>query len=66
MTIISDASLWEINMGDGSWTVCCLVCQRTLFRGAKARADQVFDTHLCPPIQPPAGTPAMTNPRRSP
>ena len=45
-----DASLWQVNMGDGSWSVCCLVCQRTLFRGAKARADQVFDTHLCEPV----------------
>jgi hypothetical protein len=28
-----DATLWQIDMGDGTWAVCCLACQRSLYRG---------------------------------
>jgi hypothetical protein len=47
-----DATLWQVDMGDGTWAVCCLACQQPLFRGAKAEADRVFDSHTCEPIVP--------------
>jgi hypothetical protein len=45
-----DATRWQVDMGDGTWAVCCLACQQPLFRGSKA--DQVFDSHTCEPIDP--------------
>jgi hypothetical protein len=47
-----DATRWQVDMGDGTWAVCCLACQQPLFRGSKAEADQVFDSHTCEPIDP--------------
>jgi hypothetical protein len=38
------ATLWQVDMGDGTWAVCCLVCQTPLYRGPKPIADLIFDT----------------------
>jgi hypothetical protein len=40
-----DATLWQVDLGDGTWAVCCLACQTPLYRGPKPIADRVFDTH---------------------
>ena len=50
--------LWLIDMGDGTWAVCCLACRVALYRGPKPVADQVFASHRCEPIIP------LTRPRR--
>jgi hypothetical protein len=47
-----DATLWQVDMGDGTWAVACQVCQQPLYRGAKAEADRVFDSHACEPTVP--------------
>jgi hypothetical protein len=47
-----DATLWQVDMGDGTWAVCCLACQTLLYRGPKPIADVVFDTHGCEPVVP--------------
>jgi hypothetical protein len=47
-----DATLWQVDMGDGTWAVSCLACQQPLYRGSKAEADRVFDSHTCEPIVP--------------
>jgi hypothetical protein len=47
-----DTTLWQVDMGDGTWAVACLACQQPLYRGAKAEADRVFDSHTCEPIVP--------------
>ena len=30
---------WLIDMGDGTWSVCCMACRIALYRGGKAGAD---------------------------
>jgi len=52
-------NLWLIDMGDGTWAVCCLACRRALYRGAKPVADRVFASHRCEPVIP------LSRPRRS-
>jgi hypothetical protein len=47
-----DATLWQVDMGDGTWAVCCLACQTSLYRGPNPIADLVFDTHGCEPVLP--------------
>jgi hypothetical protein len=47
-------NLWQIDMGDGTWAVCCLACRRALYRGAKPVADRVFASHRCEPVLPSA------------
>jgi hypothetical protein len=47
-----DATLWQVDMGDGTWAVCCLACRLSLYRGPKTTADRVFDTHVCEPVVP--------------
>jgi hypothetical protein len=44
-------TLWQIDMGDGSWAVACRTC-RLSYRGPKAGADLLFDTHQCEPLVP--------------
>ena len=44
-------TLWQIDMGDGTWAVSCRTC-RLSYRGPKAGADLLFDTHLCEPVVP--------------
>jgi hypothetical protein len=45
-------NLWLIDMGDGTWAVCCMACRRALYRGAKPVADRVFASHRCEPVIP--------------
>jgi hypothetical protein len=45
-------SLWQIDMGDGTWAVCCLACRLALYRGSKRTADRVFRGHRCEPVVP--------------
>jgi hypothetical protein len=59
-----DATLWQVDMGDGTWAVCCLACQTPLYRGPKPQADRVFDTHVCEPVVPlTTPTPTAGRPR---
>jgi hypothetical protein len=44
--------LWQIDMGDGTWSVCCMTCCRPLYRGAKATANRVARRHRCEPVAP--------------
>jgi hypothetical protein len=47
-----------IDMGDGTWAVCCMACRRALFRGPTPVADRVFASHRCEPVLP------LSRPRR--
>jgi hypothetical protein len=51
-------NLWLIDMGDGTWAVCCMACRRALFRGPRPIADRVFASHRCEPVLP------LSRPRR--
>jgi hypothetical protein len=44
-------TLWQIDMGDGTWAVSCRTC-RLSYRGPKTGADLLFDTHQCEPVVP--------------
>ncbi len=57
-----DATLWQVDMGDGTWAVCCLACRLPLHRDAKPEADRVFDTHAYEPVVP-LTTPTPRRPR---
>ena len=46
-----DATLWQVNLGDGSWAVCCRSCELT-FRGPKPDAELLFTSHRCEPVVP--------------
>jgi hypothetical protein len=46
------ASTWQIDMGDGTWAVCCLACRLALYRGDKRTADRVIAGHRCEPVVP--------------
>jgi hypothetical protein len=46
-----NATLWTVDMGDGTWAVSCRSC-RLYYRGSKLQADLLFDTHLCEPVVP--------------
>jgi hypothetical protein len=43
---------WQIDMGDGTWAVCCMACRLALYRGNKRTADRVFASHRCEPVIP--------------
>ena len=45
-------NLWLIDLGDGTWAVCCMACRVTLYRGAKPVADRVLASHRCEPVIP--------------
>ena len=45
-------NLWQIDMGDGTWAVCCMACRLALYRGNKRTADRVFASHRCEPVIP--------------
>jgi hypothetical protein len=49
--IVPNPTLWQIDMGDGTWAVSCRAC-RLSYRGPKTEADLLFDTHLCEPVVP--------------
>jgi hypothetical protein len=45
--------IWQVDMGDGTWAVCCMACRLPLYRGPKlATATRVFRRHLCEPVVP--------------
>jgi hypothetical protein len=50
--IVPRRTLWKIDMGDGTWAVCCNACQLPLYRGNKREADRVFRGHVCEPVVP--------------
>jgi hypothetical protein len=50
--------LWQIDMGDGTWAVCCMACRLALYRGPKPTADRIFAGHRCEPVVP------LARPRR--
>ena len=43
---------WLIDMGDGTWAVCCMACRLALYRGPKASADRAAAVHSCEPVLP--------------
>jgi hypothetical protein len=43
-------STWQIDMGDGTWAVCCMACRLALYRGPKAGADCAAASHHCEPV----------------
>jgi hypothetical protein len=45
-------NLWQIDMGDGSWAVCCMDCRLALYRGPERQAGRVFRSHRCEPVVP--------------
>jgi hypothetical protein len=45
-------SLWQIDMGDGTWAVCCMACRLALYRGPKVGADRAARGHACEPVVP--------------
>jgi hypothetical protein len=44
--------LWQIDMGGGTWAICCMACLRTLYRGDKPGADRVFNRYAGEPVLP--------------
>jgi hypothetical protein len=50
--VMARGSTWQIDMGDGTWAVCCMACRVALYRGTKRTADRVFASHRCEPVIP--------------
>jgi hypothetical protein len=50
--IVSRRTTWLIDMGDGTWSVCCMACRIGLYRGSKAVADRAARSHYCEPVIP--------------
>jgi hypothetical protein len=50
--VVARGSTWQIDMGDGTWAVCCMACRLALYRGDKRTADRVFNRHRCEPVVP--------------
>jgi hypothetical protein len=50
--VMARGSTWQIDMGDGTWAVCCMACRLALYRGDKRTADRVFAGHRCEPVLP--------------
>jgi hypothetical protein len=50
--VMARGSTWQIDMGDGTWAVCCMACQLALYRGDKRTADRIFAGHRCEPVIP--------------
>ena len=49
---MANRNLWQIDMGDGTWAVCCMACRLALYRGSKAGADRAAHGHSCEPVVP--------------
>ena len=45
-------NLWRIDMGDGTWAVCCMACRLAVYRGSKPVANRAFASHRCEPVLP--------------
>jgi hypothetical protein len=50
--IVSRRTTWLVDMGDGTWSVCCMACRIGLYRGSKAGADRAARSHYCEPVIP--------------
>jgi hypothetical protein len=50
--VMARGTTWQIDMGDGTWAVCCMACRLALYRGDKRTADKVFAGHRCEPVLP--------------
>ena len=50
--VMARGSTLQIDMGDGTWAVCCMACRLALYRGDKRTADRVFAGHRCEPVLP--------------
>jgi len=50
--VMARGSTWQIDMGDGTWAVCCTACHLALYRGDKHTADRVVAGHRCEPVVP--------------
>jgi hypothetical protein len=50
--VMARGSTLQIDMGDGTWAVCCMACRLALYRGDKRTADRVFAGHRCEPALP--------------
>jgi hypothetical protein len=50
--VMARGSTWQIDMGDGTWAVCCLACRLALYRGDKRTADRIFASHRCEAVLP--------------
>jgi len=48
---VARRTTWLIDMGDGTWAVCCMACRLALFRGSKAGTDRAA-RHYCEPVLP--------------
>ena len=57
-SVVARGSTWQIDMGDGTWAVCCMACRVALYRGDKRTADRIFNHHRCEPVIP------LSRPRR--
>jgi hypothetical protein len=55
---MANRNLWQIDMGDGTWAVCCMACRLALYRGNKRTADRAVASHRCEPVIP------LSRPRR--
>ena len=47
---------WLIDMGDGTWSVCCMACRIALYRGSKAGADRTAAPTPANPSSPSAAS----------
>ena len=45
-------TVWQIDMGDGTWSACCAGCRLPLGRGHKAAVTRVARRHVCEPTVP--------------
>jgi hypothetical protein len=44
--------LWQIDMGDGTWSACCTGCRLLLGRGPRAAVARLARAHVCEPEVP--------------
>jgi hypothetical protein len=49
---VTRRTTWLIDMGDGTWSVCCMACRIALYRGSKAGANRATRGHFCEPVVP--------------
>jgi len=44
--------IWQIDMGDGTWSACCIGCRLPLGRGPRAAVARLAGAHVCEPPVP--------------
>jgi hypothetical protein len=49
---VAGRTTWLIDMGDGTWAVCCMACRLALYRGPKGGADRAARSHVYEPVLP--------------